>query len=284
MSKDWRTLVSCEALSASLKDPDLVIVDCRFELRDPAAGERAYLSGHIPGAVYAHLERDLSDLGKTKSGRHPLPEATQLCARLGRWGIEKSSKVVVYDAADGASAARLWWLLRTLGHEHVALLDGGLSAWTAAGGKLEKSVPRPSSKTYTARYNVRKLASIAVLAARMASQSGTLIDARAPERFRGEIEPIDLVAGHIPGASNRHYARNLNPAGRFKSSEVLRSEFDELLAGQQAPDVVHMCGSGVSACHNLLAMEHAGLEGSRLYVGSWSEWISDPARPIARGA
>ena len=284
MSKNWRTLLSCEALSASLGDPDVVVVDCRFELGDPEAGERAYLGGHIRGAVYAHLERDLSDLGKPKSGRHPLPEAAQLCARLGRWGIDKNSAVVVYDAADGAYAARLWWLLRTLGHEQVALLDGGLSAWTAAGGALEKSVPRPDAKTYTARYNVRRLASIAVLAARMASQNGTLIDARAPERFRGEIEPIDRVAGHIPGASNRHYARNLNSTGRFKSAEVLRIEFDQVLESHQPSDAVHMCGSGVSACHNLLAMEHAGLEGSRLYVGSWSEWISDPARPIARGA
>jgi len=283
---NWRTLVTCDELVAALGKNGPAIVDCRFDLGDAAAGERAYLIGHIPGAVYAHLERDLSDLGKTGRGRHPLPDAAALCGRLGRWGIDPQKQVVAYDSADGAYAARLWWLLRLLGHERVAVLDGGMSAWIAGSRPLEKTVPRPRATEYSARYNVRKTASIAVLAARMANtsnQSGALIDARAPERFRGEIEPIDRVAGHIPGAVNRHYAQNLDRSGRFKSPDVLRSEFAKLLNGNGAADAVHMCGSGVTACHNVLAMEHAGLTGSRLFPGSWSEWIADSSRPVARG-
>ncbi len=279
-----RTLISCDELAASLGEKNLVVVDCRFDLRDVAAGERAYLTGHIPGAVYANLERDLSDLGKTGGGRHPLPDAASLCARLGRWGIGPATQVVAYDGADGAYAARLWWLLRALRHERVAVLDGGMTAWVAGGRAVEKAVPHPLALAYSARFNVRSVASIAVLAARMASNSGALIDARAPERFRGEVEPIDRVAGHIPGAVNRHYAQNLDRSGRFKSPEVLRKEFAKILKDQPETDVVHMCGSGVSACHNVLAMEHAGMPGSRLYAGSWSEWIADPGRPVAKGA
>ncbi len=281
---NWRTLVTCDELAATLGKKGVVVVDCRFDLRDPAAGERAYLTGHIPGALYAHLERDLSDLSKTGGGRHPLPTAPDLCGRLGRWGIDPTTQVVAYDGADGAYAARLWWLLRSLRHENVAVLDGGLSAWTASGKALDKAVPRPKAIAYTARFNVRSVASIAVLAARMANAGGWLVDARAPERFRGEIEPIDRVAGHIPGAVNRHYAKNLDRQGRFKSPEALRKEFDTLLKGQTPTDTVHMCGSGVTACHNVLAMDHAGLPGSRLYAGSWSEWIADPHRPVAKGA
>lgn len=279
-----RTLISCDELAASLGEKNLVVVDCRFDLRDGAAGERAYLTGHIPGAVYANLERDLSDLGKAGGGRHPLPDAASLCARLGRWGIGPTTQVIAYDGADGAYAARLWWLLRSLRHERVAVLDGGMTAWVAGGRALEKTVPRPHAVAYSARFNVRSVASIAVLAARMASNSGALIDARAPERFRGEVEPIDRVAGHIPGAVNRHYAQNLDRSGRFKAPDVLRKEFAKILKDQPETDVVHMCGSGVSACHNMLAMEHAGMPGSRLYAGSWSEWIADPGRPVAKGA
>jgi len=280
----WGTLVSCDELAAALGSKGLVVVDCRFDLSDPAAGERAYLTSHVPGAVYAHLERDLSDLTKSSGGRHPLPTAPALCGRLGRWGIDPQTQVVAYDGADGANAARLWWLLRALRHERVAVLDGGMSAWVAGGRAVEKKIPRPTAVTYSARYNVRSSASIAVLAARMANNSGALIDARAPERFRGEIEPIDRVAGHIPGAINRHYAQNLDRSGRFKSPDVLRKEFTALLKGHPEDDVVHMCGSGVTACHNVLAMEHAGMTGTRLYAGSWSEWIADPARPVAKGA
>ncbi|MCK7595272.1 sulfurtransferase [Pseudomarimonas salicorniae] len=279
-----KTLVTRDELASALGSQPLVIVDCRHDLRDPQAGERAYLAGHLPGAVFAHVDRDLSDLGKTGRGRHPLPDADVLCGRLGRWGISRTSQVVVYDAADGAFAARLWWLLRLLGHEKVAVLDGGYAAWAGQGLPIEKTIPRPRPAGYTARYDVKQIATIAVIAARGAVVGGApLIDARAPERYRGEVEPIDAVAGHIPGAVNRHYAQNLDVNGRFKPAGLLATEFRMLIGPGSPADVVHMCGSGVTACHNLLAMEHAGLKGSRVYAGSWSEWSSDPSRPVARG-
>jgi thiosulfate/3-mercaptopyruvate sulfurtransferase len=279
----WRTLVGAEELAGQLANPELVVVDCRFDLRDPGAGERAYQAGHLPGAHYAHLNRDLSDLARPGRGRHPLPEADAFCAALVRWGVTPSHQVVAYDANDGAHAARMWWMLRLLGHDRVAVLNGGLAAWCAHAYALEMAPPRAKPGRYKARFDVRLMASTAVVAARMASGSGKLIDARAEERFRGEIEPIDRVPGHIPGAVNRHFARNLAPDGRFKSPGTLAEEFKQLL-GDSAPDeALLMCGSGGTACHNLLAMEHAGLRGGRVYPGSWSEWVSAPSRPVARG-
>lgn len=279
----WRTLVEAEELADRIDSPELVIVDCRFDLRDPGAGERAYRAGHIPGAVYAHLDRDLSDLEKQGKGRHPLPDADRFCVTLVRWGVTPTSQVVVYDASDGAIAARLWWMMRLLGHGRVAVLNGGLSAWADAGGMLDTVPPNPKPGSYRARFDVRGMASTAVVAARMASGNGRLFDARAPERFRGEVEPLDRVAGHVPGAVNRPYSANLESGGRFRSRERLAEEFRELLGDTRASDAVLMCGSGVTACHNLLAMEHAGVSGARVYAGSWSEWISDPSRPVARG-
>jgi thiosulfate/3-mercaptopyruvate sulfurtransferase len=279
----WRTLVEAEELADRLDSPELVVVDCRFDLRDPGAGERAYRAGHIPGAVYAHLDRDLSDPGKTGKGRHPLPDADAFCATLARWGITPTSQVVAYDASDGAIAARLWWMLRLVGHARVAVLDGGLQSWAEAGGMLDTVPPRPRQGSYRARYDIRSIASTAVVAARMASGNGRLIDARARERFRGEVEPIDPVAGHIPGAVNRPYSANLEASGRFRPRERLAEEFTALLAGTKPADAVMMCGSGVTACHNLLAMEYAGIGSGRVYAGSWSEWVSDPSRPVARG-
>jgi len=281
-----RTLVSVDELAAATaaKQP-IVLVDCRHNLGDPRAGEEAYLAGHLPGAVFAHLDRDLADLAKTGRGRHPLPDAPVFCARLGRWGITPNIQVVAYDAAEGVYAARLWWMLRLLGHERVAVLDGGYAAWLASGRPIEHSIPRPKPVVYNARYDVKQIATIAVIAARMAGAAAApLIDARAPERYRGDIEPIDPVAGHVPGAVNRHYALNLDVNGRFKHAGMLQTEFRALLGGAAPGEVIHMCGSGVTACHNLLAMEHAGLRGSRVYVGSWSEWSADPSRPVARGA
>jgi thiosulfate/3-mercaptopyruvate sulfurtransferase len=277
------TLVTVDVLAEALGRPGLVVVDCRFDLGDARAGEEAYLAGHIPGAVYAHLDRELADRSRHDRGRHPLPDAGDFCARLGRWGVARDTQVVAYDGADGVYAARLWWMLRLLGHSKVAVLDGGLAAWLAAGHPLEQKVPRPRTTTYTARYDVKQIASMAVVAARMAVSGSLLIDARAPERFRGEVEPIDSVAGHIPGAINRHYALNLDSNGRFKSASELGREFRVLLKTTKPAETIHMCGSGVTACHNLLAMEHAGLGGSRVYPGSWSEWISASARPVARG-
>lgn len=279
----WRTLVAAEELAAQTDSNDIVIVDCRSDLRDPAAGERAYLAGHIPRAVHASLERDLSDPGRPGRGRHPLPEAEAFCAALGRWGITSQHRVVAYDNRDGAYAARLWWMLRLLGHDSVAVLDGGFEHWAAQGLSVDRMVPRPRPAVYKARFNARAIASTAVVAARMASGNGLLVDARAAERFRGEVEPIDRVAGHIPGALNRPYTRNLQDDGRFRPAEELAGEFRELLGATPPEETVLMCGSGVTACHNLIAMEHAGLRGARVYTGSWSEWISDPARPVARG-
>lgn len=280
----WRTLVSPEELASQMASPELVLVDCRFDLRDPGAGERAYQAGHLPGAVYAHLDRDLSDLNRQGRGRHPLPDADVFCATLSRWGVTPRHQVVAYDANDGAYAARLWWMMRLLGHERVAVLDGGISAWVARAYALDCQAPRArAAGRYAARFDVRAMASTAVLAARMATGSGKLVDARAPERFRGEIEPIDRIPGHIPGAINHHYMLNLEADGRFKPAAVLAEEFRTLLGDSAPSETVLMCGSGVTACHNLLAMEHAGLRGARVYPGSWSEWISDPSRPVARG-
>ena len=278
----WRTLISAEELAGQLANPELVVVDCRFNLRDPGAGERAYAAGHLPGAHYAHLDRDLSDLSRHGRGRHPLPEADAFCATLARWGVTANHQVVAYDANDGSVAARLWWMLRLLGHDRVAVLNGGLAAWCANAYALEAAAPRSRPGRYHARYDVRAMASTAVIAARMASGNSKLIDARAAERFRGEIEPIDAIAGHIPGAVNRPFVQNLGPDGRFKSPGVLAEEFKALLGDSPSNETLLMCGSGVTACHHLLAMEHAGLRGARVYPGSWSEWISDPARPVAR--
>jgi len=280
---EWTTLVSAEALKEEFESPQLAIVDCRFDLREPAAGERAFALGHVAGAVYAHLERDLSDLSRSGRGRHPLPDAERFCATLGRWGVSPSHQVVAYDGRDGAMAARLWWMLRMLGHTRVAVLEGGLDAWLRIGGRMEAGSARVRPATYKARFNVRKIVSTAVLAARLANRGTTLIDARARERFRGELEPLDPVAGHVPGALNRPYIENLREDGHFKPASALHGEYERLLAGRDPADVVLMCGSGVTACHNLLAMEHAGLRGASVYAGSWSEWCGDPGRPVARG-
>lgn len=280
---DWTTLVSAEDLRAHFDAPQLAIVDCRFDLREPSAGERAFALGHIAGAVYAHLERDLSDLSRSGRGRHPLPDAERFCTTLARWGITPQHQVVAYDGRDGAMAARLWWMLRLLGHRRVAVLDGGLDAWMHAGGRMESGSARPRPGQYRARFDVRQVISTAVLAARLANAGTVLIDARARERFRGEVEPLDPVAGHIPGALNRPYIENLSPDALFKPASVLHADFERLLAGRSPSDAVLMCGSGVTACHNLLAMEHAGLGGASVYAGSWSEWCSDRHRPVARG-
>src|SRR5690606_17979004 len=239
---------------------------------------------HLPAAIYADLDKDLSDLSVIGRGRHPLPSASGFAETLSRWGLTPEQPVVVYDSSDGSLAARLWWMLSLFGHQKVALLDGGIQAWVKAGGRTESGwPPDPEPSQYRGRFDVRRIASTAVVAARMATQGGALIDARAPERFRGEIEPIDRVAGHVPGALNRPYVANLRADGRFKPAAVLREEFDELLQDAPPQETLLMCGSGVTACHHALAMQHAGLAGARVYAGSWSEWISDAARPVAKG-
>lgn len=278
----WTTLVQPEPLALALGRADLAIVDCRFALADPAAGEQAWRIAHLPGAVYAHLERDLSDMRRRGEGRHPWPQAEVFAARLGQWGIAPGAQVVAYDDGDGAFAARLWFLLRTLGHEKVAVLDGGWSRWVALGLPVSSSAPAPVPAHYPARaFDAARLCDADQVAAHLAA-GGVVLDARAPARFRGEEEPIDRIAGHVPGARNRPYADNL-AHGRFKPPAQLADEFRALLGDAPGEAVVAMCGSGVTACHNLLALERAGIRGARLYPGSWSGWISDPARPVATG-
>ena len=279
---DWTTLVSAEDLAAALGRDDLIVVDARFALNDKAAGEAAYRQAHVPGARYAHLDRDLSDHRKSGGGRHPWPEADDFTAALGRWGITPQHQVVVYDNGDGAlAAARLWFLLRVLGHQRVAVLDGGWQRWTALGLPSDDLVPAPAATRYEASYDARRVLDAQEVRSLLDS-GGLLIDARAGERFRGEVEPLDRVAGHVPGARNRPYANNLAD-GRFKSSETLAGEFAPLFAGRAPAQTAVMCGSGVTACHHLLAMAHAGFDGAALYTGSWSGWIEDPQRPVAIG-
>ena len=280
------TLVAVEALAAALGDPSLRLVDARAVLADPAAGRVAWAASHLPGAVHADLDRDLSDHAVAGQGRHPLPSAGDFARRLGEWGIGPQHHVVVYDPGDGSmAAARFWWLLRLLGHRQVAVLDGGLAAWRTARLPETAAVePPPALPPYpVADFDRSRIATAAEVESRLGQAPGWLLDARGGERFRGEVEPIDPVAGHIPGALNRPYTRNME-AGRLRPADVLRAELQPLLRGTDPSQVVLSCGSGVTACHLLLAMEHAGLAGARVYAGSWSGWIADPARPVATGA
>jgi thiosulfate/3-mercaptopyruvate sulfurtransferase len=276
------TLISAQSLRAlQASGTPLVLLDCSFDLADTDGGAQAYARGHIPGAHHAHLDRDLAGSKTGHNGRHPLPDRAALAARAGGWGIAPGVQVVTYDAQGGPYAARAWWLLRWLGHAEVAVLDGGAAAWQAAGGDWNAdaapaAVDRPP-------YPASAPAMPTIDAQALLSSLGTLalIDARAGERFRGEVEPLDPVAGHIPGATLRFFKDNLQADGRFKAPAVLRDEFAAL--GLAPGPVVNQCGSGVTACHNLLAMAHAGLGMGTLYPGSWSEWCSDPARPVAKG-
>jgi len=269
------------ALLASGAAP--VIVDASFDLSDVLAGERSWREARVPGSLYLHLDRDLSGTKTGRNGRYPLPTRTAFAQTLGRLGITPLAQVVALDRQGGPYASRLWWMLRWMGHGSVSVLDGGLDAWVRAGGPLatdDVSEAR-SSDPYPEQPSLAATVEADALAARLGEIR--LIDARAAERFRGEVEPLDAAAGHIPGALNRFFKLNLDGDGRFKPAAQLREEFAPLLAGKPPAEVVHQCGSGVTACHNLLAMEHAGLHGSALYAGSWSEWSSDPARPLAKG-
>lgn len=296
----WITLVQAETLADALGGDDLALIDCRFSLADTAAGEAAFRQSHLPGAVYAHLDRDLSGEHKAGTGRHPWPDAADFTARLGEWGIDRQHQVVAYDDGSGAIAARLWCLLRMLGHDNVAVLDGGWMRWTALGLPIEREVRIPTKTRYVAgfdkacydharsdktrsdkvRFDRSRLLDAGQVQAHL-DNGGLLLDARAADRFRGENETLDPVAGHIPDAHNRPFADNLVD-GRFKSAQQLAEEFRNELAGRDPSELVAMCGSGVTACHHLLALEHAGLHGARLYTGSWSGWIEDPSRPVAR--
>lgn len=283
MSMAYTTLIDVATLAAHLENPRWVILDCRFDLAEPMAGQRAYAAGHIPGARYAHLDHDLSGPVTSATGRHPLPDPVRLAAQLGQWGVAADTQVVAYDDAGGAFAARAWWLLRWLGHARVAVLDGGWAAWQAQGGATTPAVPAVNAAEFVFRPALESVVSAEEVLQAVRDKTMCLLDARAPERFRGEVEPIDPVAGHVPGALNHPFQRNLEPDGRFLPAQMLRQRFQVTLGTAAAAQVVHMCGSGVTACHNLLAMAQAGLSGSRLYAGSWSEWIRDPARPVASG-
>jgi thiosulfate/3-mercaptopyruvate sulfurtransferase len=279
-----QTLIGVNDLAGLTRERDVLIVDCRFDLTDPARGARDYAQGHIPGAVYADLNRDLSDLSKRGLGRHPLPEAKAFSAVLGRWGWTPGMLVVAYDDASGAYAARLWWMLRLVGARDVAVLDGGLAAWTAVGLTRDTEIPARPATDVAVEFDGAEVVHSEQLQQMLQNPQFLLLDARAAPRFRGEVEPIDPVAGHVPGARNRPFSENLAADGRFKSAATLSEEFLALLGGRPPGEVVNMCGSGVTACHNLLALEHAGLHGARVYAPSWSGWIADPSRPVVTTA
>jgi thiosulfate/3-mercaptopyruvate sulfurtransferase len=274
----FETLVTCEQLA---QHPQWRIFDCRHDLASPVAGERAYAAGHIPGAQHAHIDHDLASPPTGRNGRHPLPDPRAFLDWLGRCGVSRDDQVVAYDAGDGAFAARLWWLLRAVGHRQVAVLDGGLARWQALSLPLSTSPVKADPCRYEGQWRAQSV-DVCAVEANLASKKWLVLDARGASRYAGENETIDPVGGHIPGARNRPYSDNLQD-GRFKSAETLRREFEEVMTGFGPGSIVHQCGSGVTACHNLLAMEVAGLRGSRLYPGSWSEWCSDSARPVATG-
>ncbi len=279
------TLVSTSELAEH--GGDWRVFDCRHELADPEKGERLYRQGHIPGALHAHLDRALSGQATGKNGRHPLPDPAIFAQWLAKEGLKNTDQVVAYDDTSGAFAARLWWMLRWMGHEAVAVLDGGFAKWEQEGRPVETEVPSFTSGSFHGIADDRmRVDADRVL--RNLGRSGEaaalqVMDARTASRFAGEGETLDPVGGHIPGALNRPYMLNLGSQGTFKSGEELRAEFAALLGGTAAASVICQCGSGVTACHNLLAMEIAGLRGARLYPGSWSEWCSDPERPVSRG-
>ena len=258
-----------------------LVIDCSFDLADPGAGERAFEQGHLPGAIYAHLDRDLAGVKTGRNGRHPLPARADWAATLARLGVTPARAVVLYDAQGGMYAARAWWMLLWAGHRAVSVLDGGLGGWKAAGGRLEPGAVAPPAASSPYPLGDSLVASVDAGTLQKSLGRVTLLDARAGERYRGEVEPLDKRAGHIPGARSRFFKDNLDANGRFRPADELRVTFTAF--GAAPAQVVHQCGSGVTACHNLLAMEVAGLAGSALYPGSWSEWSSDPARPVAVG-
>ena len=283
MESPYTALVSTDVLAAHLDDPDWAVVDCRFDLARPVWGRTEYEASHVPGAVYADLDRDLSSSPTGTNGRHPLPAPDVLARTFSAWGIDASVQVVAYDQDAGMFASRLWWMLRWLGHPGAAVLDGGLAAWTRDEHPTASGSESRPGRRFEPAVDDRMLADAEAVARAIGSDVQVLIDARAPERFEGRTEPLDPVAGHIPGAVNRFFKDNLRADGTFRSPDSLRQDFERILASSEAPSAICYCGSGVTACHDLLALEHAGLLGARLYAGSWSEWCSDPGRPTESG-
>ena len=279
-----QTLIQAEELAAALDDPRLRVFDCRFDLARPAYGRAAYGDEHLPGAVHADLNLDLSRPVTPGLGRHPLPSPDEFAARLRGWGVNGDSRVVAYDDGNGAYAARLWWMLRWLGHDDVRVLDGGMRRWLQLGLPLSEDEPVRSPGNFVPRPRAGMAVDAAAVAASLGDCATRLLDARAAERYRGEVEPIDRVAGHVPGARNHPFTLSLDAQGRFLPPGQLRAALLDSLDGVAPAQAIAYCGSGVTACHLLLALEHAGLAGARLYPGSWSEWSSDPARPVRSGA
>ncbi len=278
-----KTFIDTGTLAKHLADTDLVVVDCRFNLTDPDWGEWQYRRSHIPGAVYAHLDRDLSGKKSGLNGRHPLPDPQTLARTLGAMGVDRTVQVVAYDLDDGSFASRLWWLVKWLGHDGVAVLDGGFSRWIDEGRPTASGDQTRETRVFVASRRDEMAADLDDVAHIVRSGGGRLVDARAPERYRGEVEPIDPVAGHIPGAVNHHFRRNVDETGRLRPVAELREQFARTIGGTAPDRVICYCGSGVTACQNVLALEHIGVHGVKLYPGSWSEWSSDPSRGVATG-
>ena len=274
-------LIKTEELARHLDDPNWVVFDTRHDLMNPDKGPQAYAAGHIPGAYFLHTDHDLAGPKTGKNGRHPLPDLGVFAAKINAAGVKPGTQVVVYDDLSGNFAVRLWWMLRWLGHDKVALLDGGFPLWAKEGRPTTKEVPPKREGAFVPRPHLGDVVDAHFVDRFRETDEITLLDARTAERFKGLQEPVDPVAGHVPGAVNRFWQKNLNPDGTFKAGDQLRREYDEMLAGADPSRVVHMCGSGVTACHNLFAMELAGLPSGKLYPGSWSEWCADPARAVA---
>lgn len=282
----FKTIISSQILEENLNNPNWLVFDCRSSLTDRNAGLNAYKAGHIPNAIFCSLETDLSSPVTDDSGRHPLPSFDELVKKLGDWGVDKDTQVIVYDDVGGAFAVRLWWQLRTFGHQKVAVLDGGIPHWIKENKALSTDTPKTYPKKFIATVDKEAWLSSEAVYQNLSNKDFTILDARTAERYRGESEPIDTVAGRIPGSLNRAFQDNLGDDGLFLSADALKTQFEPILKqvqNQSSKNIVHLCGSGVTACHNMLAMEIAELKGSKLYVGSWSEWIRDSKRPISVG-
>lgn len=280
---EFTTLIEVDHLYENHLNPDWIVIDCRFDLFNPDWGFLDYQQAHIPGSVYAHLDHDLSAQKTPYSGRHPLPDPQEFCRRMGNLGISNASQVVVLDSIGGAFCSRLWWMLRWVGHSAAALLNGGLAAWKSRAFPLIGGIEARPAKQFLGQVDMSRVATSSDVLSRLADPHYKIIDARAPARHRGEVEPIDSLAGRIPASLNRFHENNLQPDGRLKSAQVLREEFTQLLAGTSPENTIVYCGSGVIACHHLLAMEYADIHGAKLYAGSWSEWIRDPLHPVEKG-
>ena len=277
------TLISTDVLAAHLGDSSWLIADCRYNLTDEQWGGGQYLASHIPGAVFVNLAHDLAGPRTGTNGRHPLPSPDVMAATFGRLGIGDNIQVVAYDQDAGAFASRLWWMLRYMGHDAVAVLDGGFAKWTREGRPVRGGEETRVAAAFTPALRREMRLTVEDVTARLGNPSVLLVDARSPERFAGQPDPLDNVSGHIPGARSRFYRRNISQEGTMRPASELNAEFEQVLRGRPAHEVVMYCGSGVTACHNLLAMEHAGLPGAKLFAGSWSEWEADSSRPVEKG-